>query len=39
MVDENAIQEIEHEVEEVSTLLDISPVLPDSDDYESDTDF
>jgi len=43
MVGENTIQEIEHEVEEVSTLLDISPVLPDSDDYnsafESDTDF
>ena len=43
VVEENAIQEIEHEVEEVSTLLDISPVLPDSDDYdsafESDTDF
>ena len=43
MVEENAIQEIEHDVEEVSTLLDISPVLPDSDDYdsafESDTDF
>ena len=42
VVEENAIQEIEHEVEEVSTLLDISPVLPDSDDYdsafESDTD-
>jgi len=43
MAGENTIQEIEHEVEEVSTLLDISPVLPDSDDYnsafESDTDF
>jgi len=43
MVGENTIQETEHEVEEVSTLLDISPVLPDSDDYnsafESDTDF
>ena len=43
MVEENAIQEIEHKVEEVSTLLDISPVLPDSDDYdsacESDIDF
>jgi len=43
MVEENTIQEIEHEVEEVSTLLDISPVLPDSDDYDSafecDTDF
>ena len=42
MVEENAIQEIEHKVE-VSTLLDISPVLPDSDDYdsafESDIDF
>ena len=42
VAEENAIQEIEHEVEEVSTLLDISPVLPDSDDYdsafESDTD-
>ena len=43
MVEENAIQEIEHEIEEVSTLLDILPVLPDSDDYdsvfESDIDF
>ena len=43
MFEENAIQEIEHEIEEVSTLLDISPVLPDSDDqdsaFESDTDF
>ena len=42
VVEENDIQEIEHEVE-VSTLLDISPVLPDSDYYdsafESDTDF
>ena len=35
MAEENAIQEVEHEVEEVSTLLDISPEVPDNDDYNS----
>ena len=40
---ENALYEVQHQVEEVSTLLDISTRLPDSEDYdsafESDFDF
>ena len=42
-VEENALYEVQHQVEEVSTLLDISTRLPDSEDYdsafESDSDF
>lgn len=42
-VEENALYEVQHQVEEVSTLLDISIGLPDSKDYdsafESDSDF
>ena len=42
-VEENALYEVQHQVEEVSTLLDISTGLPDSEDYdsafESDSDF
>ena len=42
-VEENALYEVQHQVEEVSTLLDISIGLPDSNDYdsafESDSDF
>ena len=42
-VEENALCEVQHQVEEVSTLLDISIGLPDSEDYdsafESDSDF
>lgn len=40
---EVAQQEVENQVEEMSTLLDLSPGPADSDDYdsafESDTDF
>ena len=42
-VEENALYEVQHQVEEVSTLLDISTRLPDSEDYDSafqsDSDF
>ena len=42
-VEENALYEVQHQVEEVSTLLDIPTGLPDSEDYdsafESDSDF
>lgn len=42
-VEENALYEVQHQVEEVSTLLDISIGLPDSKDYDSafksDSDF
>ena len=33
-VEENALYEVQHQVEEVSTLLDISIGLPDSKDYD-----
>ena len=42
-VEENALYEVQHQVEEVSTLLDTSTGLPDSEDYdcafESDSEF
>ena len=42
VLEEDAQEEVQHQVEEVSPLLDISPGLQDSDydsAFESDTDF